>query len=131
MRKHKTHLDQSDFVPRIAAAMEAADAAKKSHHAAALAFLLTELDVAITCCKLCMATLRSPTYPPIDSETQHLERALQGAVRTKVRITLDIAERTLLHDQLRQLQTYITLLAESVPSRRRKRIHECMVRLKA
>ena len=112
---------------RVSTVVESARIAQRDFNHAAVLFLLTELDAAITFCKLCrLALVSSSDFAKIDSEARHIEFALGCAMQAQDRVKLGPHDRRQLRGKLRQLEAFVTLLSERVPSPRMKSIEKCL-----
>ncbi len=131
MPKRRIRIEQADLARRATAAIEQADAAKEAFDNAALSFLLTELDAAITFCKVCkvaLAPLADPTR--IEHALDHVEAAIESALRTKEHVRLKASERKRFRGKVQQLEALVTGLALSLRGPRIKAIEEGLTRFR-
>jgi hypothetical protein len=129
MPKRGITIEQTDLARRATVALESARAAKETFNNAAISFLLTELDAAITFCKVCRVALASSSnHARIERELDHVEHALASALRTKEQVLLKANKRKQFRGKVQQLQALVTLLAVRLPGPRIKGIEECLTR---
>jgi hypothetical protein len=81
-RKNKSNLARGTTSTNASARV-----AKENFRNAAIAFFLTELDVAVTFLEVCQERITSSSKgTEIDHQVRNVERALLGALRAKARV---------------------------------------------
>ena len=129
MPKQGIPIVQTDLAGRATAALEFARAAEEAFHRAAVAFALTQLNVAITFCKVCrLALASSSNHTRIERDLDHVEHALASALRIKQQARLNANERKQFRGKVQQLEALVTLLALRLPGPRMKAIEVCLKR---
>ena len=103
--------------------LESARIAEKNFKHAALGFLLTELDAAITFSRVCqLASGSSFDLAKIDRNVQHIELALKSVMQARERVKLETHGRKKLREKLQALEGLTMLLSERVSKARMKSI---------
>lgn len=131
MPKHRIKTEQTDLACRATIAIEYAHAAKETFNNTAISFLLTELDAAITFCKVCKVALDSSSnHARIDRELDYVEHAIESALRTKEYVRLQANERKRFRERVQQLGALVTRLATRLPSPKLKKIEGSLRRFR-
>ena len=108
---------------RVKTVLESARIAEKNFNHAALGFLLTELDAAVTFSKVCqLASGSSFDLAKIDRDVQHIELALKCVMQARERVKLKTHERKKFREKLQELEVLVMLLSERVPNATMKSI---------
>ena len=103
--------------------LESACIAEKNFNHAALGFLLTELDAAITFPRVCQLPSGSSfDLAKIDRNVQHIELALRNVMQARELVKLETHERRKLREKLQELEVLAMLLSERLPNARMKSI---------
>ena len=110
-------------IDRIAMISESTRAARDGFHSAAKAFLLNEIDLAITFAKVTISTI-DPAKS--DREGELAEHALQGALRSTANVQLTSHGQEQIFEKIQQLDSLVPHLAARLPMATTRRIKRCL-----